>query len=263
MNNFMKSNIIISGLNFCGYVNEGMGRISHTKRASNLLLLSLAKDTKIYELGNGTQLEVNYNDIMFLPVGSSYICKTLPTGMFHMIEFNSNSISYSEPFVFTPKDTTKMQTNFSTTSKLFKRKNVAYSMQIMSIVYDIIATMQIEYNQKYASSNIKTILSPALEYIHSNYTKQQCSVGELAEMCMISEDYLRKLFKVTLGTSPIKYINKLKTNYAAELIRSGMHSVTDACFMAGFENTSYFSREFKKRFGMSPMEYKKTQSSAI
>jgi len=258
MNKFMNSNIVIKNIGFCGYVDVGLGRISNANRGSTLLLLSLAKDKKIYELGDNTQLEVSYNDIMFLPVGSSYICKTLPTGMFHMIEFFISDESEYKPFVFSPKDTLKIQNKFSSTSKLFKRKGISYQMQLMSLVYDIIATMQIEYIQKYTSSNIKSILSPALEYIHTNYTKHQFNVGDLAEMCNISEDYLRKLFKATLNTSPRKYINKLKTDYAAELIHSGMHTITDSCYMAGFEDASYFSREFKKRFGMSPMEYKRT-----
>ena len=77
-------------------------------------------------------------------------------------------------------------------------------------------------------------------------------------MCSISEDYFRKLFKSAYSISPRKYVNRLKTAYAAELINSGVHTITDACYLAGFENTSYFSREFKKRFGISPLEYKKS-----
>ena len=258
MINFMNNSFTLSHIIFCGFVDEGLGRISNTNRGTNLLLLSLAKDKKIYELDNGTILEVNCNDIMFLPTGSSYVCKTLPTGMFHMIDFITSVPLLSEPFVFSPKDTSKMQTSFATASRLFKRKSTSYQMQVMPVIYDIIATMQIEYNQKYISSNVKSILSPALEYIHTNYTKKQFNIGDIAALSGISEDYLRKLFKMTMNTSPRKYINKLKTDYAAELIHSGMHTVTDACFKAGFENTSYFSREFKKRFGLSPMEYKKS-----
>ena len=262
MINFMNNNIAIRSIGFCGYVDEGLGRISHVNRGSNLLLLSLAKDKKIYELDDNNRLEVYCNDIMFLPKGSSYVCKTLPTGMFHMVEFSASIPFECAPFVFSPRDTIKMHTFFSSTSKIFKRKDTAFQMQLMSIVYDIIATMQIEYNQKYVSKNVKSILAPALDYIHSNYTKEQFNIGDLSAMCNISEDYLRKLFKISLNTSPRKYINKLKTDYAAELIHSGMHTVTDACFKAGFENTSYFSREFKKKFGVSPMEYKKSSHMA-
>ena len=191
-----------------------------------------------------------------MPIGSSYVCKTLPTGMFYMIEFCTNTPLDSKEFVISPKDSAKILGCFSAAAKLYRKKTPGSQMQIMSILYDVIATLQIEYNQKYVASNTKAIIGPAMEYIHSNYTKQQFNIGELAEMCSISEDYFRKLFKSTYSISPRKYINRLKTAYAAELIQSGMHTITDACYLSGFENTSYFSREFKKKYGVSPLEYK-------
>jgi len=257
MNEFMKCDFSELKIGFCGFVDSGLGRVSNYNRGNHVFLFSVGKEPKIFELSNGKEIVLGYNEIMYLPYGSGYICKTLPTGMFYMIEFHIKESLNTQPFIFAPKDPAKMLSDFSATAKIFKRKGTAYKLQIMSLLYSIIASMQIEYNRKYINSNSKAIIAPAVEYMHSNYTKQQFNIGDMAELCMISEDYFRKLFKATYGISPRKYVNRLKTSYAAELINSGMHSVTDVCYLAGFENTSYFSREFKKRYGSSPMEYKK------
>lgn len=261
MNNFMNHFFDISQPGFCAYVDSGLGRISNSNRGDHVLLFSMSKKTKIYQLDDGRILEFKYNDILYLPQGSGYVCKTLPTGMFYMLEFFMDTPPVSEAFVMTPKDPAKFQASFAAAAKVHKKKETAYKMQIMSILYEIIATMQIECSQKYIASNTKAIIAPAMEYIHSNYTKQQFNIGDLAEMCSISEDYFRKLFKSTYNISPRKYINRLKTAYAAELIHSGMHTITDACFLSGFENTSYFSREFKKKYGVSPLDYKNSATT--
>lgn len=56
---------------------------------------------------------------------------------------------------------------------------------------------------------------------------------------------------------PIKYINNLKMTRAKELLSSGMYTVSEVCFLSGYKDESYFSREFKKHFNLSPREYTK------
>ena len=52
-------------------------------------------------------------------------------------------------------------------------------------------------------------------------------------------------------------INELKLSQAGELIRSGMYGISDAAELSGFADLSYFSREFKKHFNITPSEYRK------
>lgn len=65
-------------------------------------------------------------------------------------------------------------------------------------------------------------------------------------MCKITPEYFRKIFVQIYGTSPVKYISNLKLNRAKELLSSGIYTITDAAYNSGFNDSSYFSREFKK-----------------
>ena len=71
----------------------------------------------------------------------------------------------------------------------------------------------------------------------------------------MSEVYLRRLFQSVYGMPPLKFINSLKLSRAEELLRTGECSVTDVAYLSGFFDESYFSREFKKRYGVCPRDY--------
>lgn len=96
---------------------------------------------------------------------------------------------------------------------------------------------------------------PAIKYIHSNYVNEKINISKLAVLCNISETTFREIFNATLGTSPVKYINNLKLSRAAELLKSNMYSVHEAMEMSGFQDEAYFSRAFKKHFGVPPKEF--------
>ena len=114
--------------------------------------------------------------------------------------------------------------------------------------------MQSEYNTPYA--NFK-IIKPAINYIHANYYKENISIEHLASLCGVSSVHLRGIFKKRFAMSPIKYINDLKMTRAKELLNSQFYTVSEVCFLSGYNDESYFSREFKKTFGITPSEYAK------
>ncbi len=71
-------------------------------------------------------------------------------------------------------------------------------------------------------------------------------------------DYLRKLFKKEIGATPLEYMTRLRMKRACVLLTmqdSEDYSITEIAQLCGFDDTLYFSRVFKKTFGISPSKF--------
>ena len=146
--------------------------------------------------------------------------------------------------------------HFKTSKSIWEQKNQGYVMKCKAELYQIIYTMQQEYFSEYLSNDKLEIIKPGIEYIHREYTKQHISIEDLSAMCRITPEYFRKIFRTYYGTSPVKYINELKISHAKELLASGMYSVTEAALQSGYNDMSFFSREFKKNTDVTPKDYR-------
>ena len=110
---------------------------------------------------------------------------------------------------------------------------------------------------KYANADER--LKEAMDFIHDNFTKGDFSIEDLAQLCNMSGTYFRKLFMNKFNTSPRAYINKLKLNYALELLNSGYYTISEVSDKCGFKNIYYFSSFIKKETGLSPLKLRNIQ----
>ena len=80
------------------------------------------------------------------------------------------------------------------------------------------------------------------------------SILRSAPYCL---DYLCRLFRQEMHTTPHKYLADLRLQTAADILRMGSRSITEVARMCGHQDPLYFSRMFKKKYGCSPREYAK------
>jgi len=65
-----------------------------------------------------------------------------------------------------------------------------------------------------------------------------------------------RFFKRFMGTSCLNYIKNLRLEKAAELLGQDGLTPLDASLSAGFHNLSYFYREFRKKYGVTPGDFR-------
>lgn len=113
-------------------------------------------------------------------------------------------------------------------------------------------------DQSNGESNNKSMesLLPVLTYINANYNKN-ISIDILAKKAGYSKSRFSHLFADTIGITPKKYQNNIKLRSACEFLNSTTATVTEIALMCGFNDALYFSRIFKKKYGVSPSEYRK------
>ena len=92
-------------------------------------------------------------------------------------------------------------------------------------------------------------------YINDNFSNI-LSLQDIADECYMDKVYICRLFKKYTKTSPMAYVTSLKMNKAALLLIHTDKSIKQISRMLNFENQYYFSRTFKKTYGISPKFYR-------
>ena len=96
--------------------------------------------------------------------------------------------------------------------------------------------------------------------IHQNFADPNYELDETLHAAPYCYDYLCRLFRQELHTTPHKYLTELRLQSAADALRFHPGSnISEIARMCGYSDPLYFSRMFKKHFGVSPREYAKGQ----
>ena len=93
--------------------------------------------------------------------------------------------------------------------------------------------------------------------IEDNLSNPSLSVEMLAEKMNLSRAHLFRKVKALINISPSEFINDLRLQRAAQMIRSRTDNVSQIGYAVGYNEQSYFSKRFRKKFGMSPKDYAK------
>ena len=95
----------------------------------------------------------------------------------------------------------------------------------------------------------------AIKYVNENFTKNP-SLSDVANFARLAETYFCRKFKKVTGKTYVEYLNALKIGFAKRLLINSNLSVTEICFLSGYNSLSQFIREFKKETNVSPKNYR-------
>lgn len=116
--------------------------------------------------------------------------------------------------------------------------------------------------KKLSLKNYEYIVREAIEYLRVNLD-QDISLEDISRSIKISPYELSRKFKRETGFTITEYINKLRINEALQLLENENMSVTDISQMIGFNDANYFTKVFKKLYGITPSEYRKNKKWII
>ena len=77
----------------------------------------------------------------------------------------------------------------------------------------------------------------------------------LSERFSLSKEHICSLFRGELGITVSEYVNMVKLNHAVELLSNSSMNVSQISEYLGYSSVYYFSRLFKRRYGVSPTGY--------
>ncbi|WP_422657797.1 response regulator [Paenibacillus sp. EC2-1] len=96
----------------------------------------------------------------------------------------------------------------------------------------------------------------AKEYV-SKHFNEKITLTEVSETLYLHPAYFSAIFKEETGQNFIDYINEVRVQKAAELLRKDEYRIKEISYIVGFQSESYFNRVFKKIKQISPLQYKK------
>lgn len=97
-----------------------------------------------------------------------------------------------------------------------------------------------------------------IKYVDEHY-RETLSIKTLCNKFFISKNKLYDIFDELYNTTPIKYQLHLRLKESKKLLTTTNLNITEISDYLGFNNYNYFTKLFKKEFGISPSKFKKQQ----
>lgn len=147
--------------------------------------------------------------------------------------------------------------------EIMKDKKNGYQLRIYGNLYYFLGLVE-EKNlyikeKGFSAINKKSLsrIKKVLFFIETKYM-ENISLEDMAKTIKMNEKYFCKFFKEITKKTPMEYLNHYRIECACEKIKFFDSSITDVAYDCGFNDTSYFTKVFKKyNSGMTPREYSK------
>ena len=144
----------------------------------------------------------------------------------------------------------------------YSEKEICYKLPIRANIYQMMTALLRYYcgskNEldRMIYHNVLR-LRPVISYIDEHF-REKIYIEELSAMINVSPDYFTKMFKESIGKTPIDYINGMRVNSAMALLCTTEMSMTEIAEAIGFCNPNYFHKIFKQYMMTSPLAYRKS-----
>ena len=132
-------------------------------------------------------------------------------------------------------------------------------LEKLSYLLRILTVFEKKTSNETVQVKIPETLQKVLDDIHENFAEIR-SVNDILTSHFLSSATLTRWFRKYLHISPREYLESVRLSNAVVLLSNG-YSVTEACLRSGFSDCSHFIVLFKKKFGETPLKYKKGKSN--
>ena len=151
---------------------------------------------------------------------------------------------------------------FDSLDDFLTEKPQFYELSVKSIIYILFTYLfsnghYYEYKE-YMRRQLDThdFIRKTVGYIQENYD-QSISLNQLSELNNISKYHLCHIFKKNTNMTISEYITDYRLTEAIRLLQETKKNITTISYDIGFNSTSYFILTFKKKYGLSPGQYRK------
>lgn len=147
---------------------------------------------------------------------------------------------------------------------LCEKRPQGYQLAVKGLLFELLFILISHQNGKESSPALQSKslekMKTILKYVEEHYS-EHITIDTMASVSFYSKSHFMKFFKAHMGTGFIEYLNDYRLTIAERLLRTSDASVLEIAEMSGFENLSYFNRIFKRKYGQSPGNRRKSARS--
>lgn len=139
----------------------------------------------------------------------------------------------------------------------FLKNNSAHCYKLgifMAVLSKLCASWQSPGTEEFVPLDIWKLTDYMRQHFH-----QEIYLKDLFTLCAMSPATLNRHFRAAMGVSPMIYLRNLRLKHAAELLLKSDIAVGEIAELSGFNRLPYFFHTFKKCFGITPQEYRKSR----
>lgn len=137
------------------------------------------------------------------------------------------------------------------------RKLLDYRARMQSLIKDQHITNQ--FMDADIADTDKKFLESLLKVIENNLNEPELNASTIEDALSISKMQLYRRLKSLAGMTPAEFIKRIRLKHAADMLIASPYNVSEIFYRTGFNNKSYFFREFKKIYHCAPNEYRQQQ----
>ena len=138
-----------------------------------------------------------------------------------------------------------------------------YNEAIINNVVELIVNMLID-SMNLLPENVSNItesrIASIIKYMNEHFT-EDLNLEKIADMFYVSKSHLCYYFKNCTGMTILNYIKDLRLAHAVKLVVMTQYKSIDIGLECGYTSVSNFLRDFKKKYGVSPMTMRKQNES--
>ena len=114
---------------------------------------------------------------------------------------------------------------------------------------------EIEPARPQITSSDEQFVQQVMDVMEKQMDNPDLTIDELAQSTGMGRTVFYQKLKTIFGLSPVDFVREVRIKRAMQLMESGEYNISTIAYMTGFNDPKYFSKCFKKKYGMTPSEF--------
>ncbi len=204
---------------------------------------------------DGRRLRVNEGEFVFLPQGSMYEYQKASKGDGNLYTSINFLATVDDPQIRAYPCDIFYGIDYicQSFSETFTFGTVADRYKCLSLFYDLLSHIHTYEHLNDADKRKHDLIEPAIEYLKNHLFDSNLRIEKLPHLCGISDAYFRRIFASRFHIRPQEYVLAQRLSRAKSILESGdFDSIKEVSKSVGYNDPLYFSKAFKRFYGLSP-----------